>query len=51
VIDILKQKLPTPIATRLDAFLAGEMSGTTGDIGTEAGEMLKGAVGTFFQKK
>ena len=51
VIDILKQKLPAPIATHLDAFLAGGMSGTTGNIGAEAGEMLKGAVGTFFQKK
>jgi len=51
VIDILKQKLPAPIATHLDAFLAGDMSGASGNIGSEAGEMLKGAIGTFFRKK
>jgi len=51
VIDILKQNLPAPIATHLDAFLAGDMPGAPGDIGSGAGEMLKGAIGSFFQKK
>ena len=51
VIDILKQKLPAPIATHLDAFLAGDMPGPTGNIGSEAGEVLKGAIGGFFQRK
>ena len=51
VIDVLKQKLPAPIAAHLEALLAGDMSGATGDIGSAAGDMLKGAIGTFFQKK
>ena len=51
VIDILKQKLPAPIATHLDAFLAGDMPGATNDIGSEAGEIVKGAIGSFFQRK
>ncbi|HEY2102833.1 MAG TPA: hypothetical protein VGH08_06240 [Chthoniobacterales bacterium] len=51
VIDVLKQKLPAPLANHLDAFLAGEISNTVGEFGAAAGEMLKGAVGSFFGKK
>jgi uncharacterized protein (DUF2267 family) len=51
VIDVLKQKLPAPLANHLDAFLAGDISNTVGEFGTAAGEMLKGAVGSFFGKK
>jgi len=50
VIDILKQKLPAPLTNHLDAFLTGSSS-TAGEFGVAAGEMLKGALGSFFEKK
>jgi hypothetical protein len=50
VIDILKQRLPAPLANHLDTFLAGDTSGTAGEFGAAAGEMLKGAIGSFFEK-
>ena len=51
VIGVLNQTLPASIAKRLDALLAGDMPGPTGNIGSEAGEVLKGAIGGFFQRK
>ena len=51
VIDVLKQRLPSPLASQLDSFLAGEVSATAGEGSSAAGEMLKGALGSFFQKK
>ena len=50
VIDILKQRLPGPLASHLDSFLAGDASATAGEA-SSAGETLKGALGSFFQKK
>jgi uncharacterized protein (DUF2267 family) len=47
VIDFLKQRLPAPIASHIDAFLAGGMSG----IEAEAGEVLKGVAGQYFGEK
>jgi uncharacterized protein (DUF2267 family) len=44
VLDFLKQKLPPPIASHIDSFLAGGMS----SLGAEAGGLLKGAVGEIF---
>lgn len=44
VIDVLKQRLPAPLANHIDSLLAGGASG----IGAEAGELLKGAVGSLF---
>ena len=43
-IDFLKSKLPAPIASQVDAVLAGDMSGLAG----QAGEMLKGKLGGAF---
>ena len=43
-IDFLKTKLPPPIASQVDAVLAGDMSGLAG----QAGEMLKGKLGGAF---
>jgi hypothetical protein len=40
-IDLQKTKLPAPIASQVDAVLAGDMSGVAG----QAGEMLKGKLG------
>lgn len=47
VVDILKQRLPAPIASHLDAFLAGGV----GALESEAGGFLKGALGGFFSGK
>ena len=44
VIDFLKTKLPAPVASQVDAVLAGDMSGVAG----QAGEMLKGKLGGAF---
>ena len=43
-LDFLKSKLPAPIASQVDAVLAGDMSGAAG----QAGEMLKGKLGGAF---
>ena len=51
VIDILKQRLPAPIASHIDGFLNGGVGGATGGLGEEAGELLKGALGGFFGGK
>jgi hypothetical protein len=43
-IEFIKGKLPAPIASQLDAVLAGDMSGLAG----QADEMLKGKMGGAF---
>jgi len=48
VIDFLKTKLPGPIASHLDGFLAGGTQGTLGALEAEAGELLKGKLGGLF---
>jgi uncharacterized protein (DUF2267 family) len=45
VVDALKQRLPGPIASHLDAFLAGGVQAGVGALGQEAGELLKGKLG------
>ena len=50
-IGVLNQTLPASIATHLGALLAGDVSGATGNMGSGAAEMLKRAIGTFFQTK
>ena len=47
VLNYLKEKLPAPIASHIDSFLAGGMS----SFGAEAGELLKGAVSGLFSDK
>jgi uncharacterized protein (DUF2267 family) len=47
VIDTLKSKLPAPIASHLDSFL----SGGVGTLAEEAGELLKGRLGTILGGK
>jgi uncharacterized protein (DUF2267 family) len=51
VIDALKSKLPAPIASHLDAFLTGGLSGSAGGLAEEAGELLKGKLGGMFGGK
>jgi hypothetical protein len=45
VIDILKEKLPAPLASHLDAFISDGMQGGLGVLEGEAGELLKGKLG------
>jgi uncharacterized protein (DUF2267 family) len=47
VLEFLKERLPAPIASHIDSFLAGGMS----SLGAEAGELLKGVTGQFFGEK
>lgn len=48
VMDFLKTKLPGPIASHIDGFLAGGAQGTLGALESEAGEFLKGKLGGLF---
>jgi hypothetical protein len=48
VIDALKSKLPAPIASHLDSFLTGGLSGGTGTLAEEEGELLKGKLDGMF---
>ena len=48
VVNALKSKLPAPIASHVDAFLAGGMSGGMNTLAGEAGELLKGQLGNLF---
>jgi hypothetical protein len=48
VIDCLKSKLPGPLASHIDSFITGGMSGGIGTLGGEAGELLKGKLGGLF---
>ena len=47
VIGVLKEKLPAPIASHIDSLLSGNVS----ELGNEAGELLKGALGNLFGGK
>ena len=48
VVNTLKSKLPAPIASHVDSFLAGGMSGGAGSLMDEASGMLKGKLGNLF---
>jgi hypothetical protein len=48
VVNALKSKLPAPIASHVDAFLAGGMKSGMDTLAAEAGEMLKGKLGGLF---
>jgi uncharacterized protein (DUF2267 family) len=45
VLDVLKEKLPAPMASHLQAFIDGGMQGGLGTVEGEAGELLKGKLG------
>jgi hypothetical protein len=45
VLDILKEKLPGPISSHLQAFVDGGMQGGVGTLEAEAGDLLKGKLG------
>jgi uncharacterized protein (DUF2267 family) len=48
VVNELKNRLPAPIASHVDAFLAGGMAGGMNTLAAEAGELLKGKLGGLF---
>jgi hypothetical protein len=48
IVSALKSKLPGPIASHLDSFISGDMSGGLNTLTGEAGEMLKGKLGNLF---
>jgi uncharacterized protein (DUF2267 family) len=48
VVNELKSRLPGPIASHLDSFLAGGMSGGVSSLMDEASGMLKGKLGNLF---
>jgi hypothetical protein len=47
IVNELKSKLPGPIASHLDSFIAGGMSGGVNVLANEAGELLKGKLGSL----
>jgi hypothetical protein len=50
VVDVLKSKLPGPIAAELDTFLTSGASGGVNALEAEAGNMLKGELGGLLGK-
>ena len=48
IVNALKSRLPGPVASHLDSFLAGGMSGDLNTLAGEATEMLKGKLGNLF---
>lgn len=48
IIGELKSRLPAPIASHLDAFIASGMTGGMNTLAGEAGNLVKGALGNFF---
>jgi hypothetical protein len=48
IVNTLKSKLPGPIASHLDSFISGGLSGGANTLADEAGEMLKGKLGSLF---
>jgi hypothetical protein len=48
VLNTLKSKLPGPIASHLDSFTSGGVSDGMNTMAGEAGEMLKGKLGSLF---
>lgn len=45
VLEILKEKLPGPLASHLQSFVDGGMQGEMSTLGGEAAELLKGKLG------
>jgi hypothetical protein len=51
IVNALKSKLPGPIASHVDSFLTGGMSGGMNVLADEATGMLKGKLGSLFGGK
>jgi len=48
IVNALKSRLPGPLASHIDSFISGGMSGGVSTLEAEAGEMLKGKLGGLF---
>ena len=48
IVNELKSRLPAPVASHLDTFLSGGMSGEMNTLAGQAGELLKGKIGNLF---
>jgi len=48
VVNALKSNLPGPIASQLDSFLSGGLSGGMNTLAGEAGDLLKGKLSGLF---
>jgi hypothetical protein len=48
IVNELKSRLPGPVASHLDSFIGGGVSGGMSALESEAGEMLKGKLGGLF---
>jgi hypothetical protein len=48
IVTELKGRLPGPVASHLDSFIAGGISGGMSTLAGEAAEMLKGKLGGLF---
>ena len=48
IVNELKSRLPGPVASQLDSFISGGVSGGMNTLEAEAGEMLKGKLGGLF---
>jgi hypothetical protein len=48
IVNELKSRLPGPVASHLDSFIAGGLSGGTSTLESEAGEMFKAKLGGLF---
>jgi len=48
IVNELKSRLPGPVASHLDSFIGGGLSGGMSTLESEAGEMLKGKLGGLF---
>ncbi len=48
IVNELKSRLPGPVASHLDSFIGGGLSGGVSALESEAGEMFKSKLGGFF---
>jgi hypothetical protein len=48
IVNELKSRLPGPVASHLDSFIGGGLSGGASTLESEAGEMFKAKLGGLF---
>jgi hypothetical protein len=48
IVNELKSRLPGPVASHLDSFIGGGLSGGMNTLESEAGEIFKGKLGGLF---
>jgi hypothetical protein len=48
IVTAMKSRLPAPLASHIDSLISGGLSGGMSTLESEAGEMLKGKLGSLF---